>query len=73
MSSVNVTSTTQRIVVDPASSTVSVISAGPMGPAGPSGGGNVNSADITDIVKLTQAAYNALSPPNPNVLYYIVG
>jgi hypothetical protein len=72
MSSINVISTTQRIVVDMASSTVSIINAGPIGPAGPSGGGNVNSADFTDIVALTQAEYDALSPPNPNVLYVIV-
>jgi hypothetical protein len=37
MSEINVVSTTQRIVVDPFSSAVAVINAGPMGPAGPPG------------------------------------
>lgn len=31
------------------------------------------SADITKIVKLTQAAYDALSPPVATTLYVIVG
>jgi hypothetical protein len=35
MSEINVVQKTQRIVVDPASSSIAVISAGPPGPAGP--------------------------------------
>lgn len=37
MSEINVISRTQTIIVDPASSSVAVINAGPMGPAGPPG------------------------------------
>lgn len=37
MSDINVLSVTQRIIVDPFSSSVAVINAGPMGPAGPVG------------------------------------
>ena len=37
MSDINVISRTQRIIVDPASSSVAVISVGPMGPGGPIG------------------------------------
>lgn len=52
MSNVTVISRTQRIVVDPATSSVSVINAGPRGPAGPMGqgitiaGSNIYSAII---------------------------
>lgn len=38
MTQINVLSLTQRIVVDPFSSAVAVILAGPQGPAGPAGG-----------------------------------
>lgn len=37
MSDINVRSSTQKIYVDPASSSVAVINAGPVGPAGPPG------------------------------------
>lgn len=37
MSEINVISTTQRLIVDPASYSVSIIQTGPMGPAGPKG------------------------------------
>lgn len=33
----------------------------------------VTSTTVDTIVKLTQAAYNALAPPNPTTLYVIVG
>ena len=46
MSDVVVESSTQKIVVNPASSSVSVISAGPQGPAGSGGGGG--GVDIDD-------------------------
>jgi hypothetical protein len=35
-------------------------------------GGGVQSSDVTDIEVLSQAAYDALSPPDPNTLYFIV-
>jgi hypothetical protein len=35
--------------------------------------GLVFSADIKTIVKLTQAAYDALDPPDASTLYVIVG
>jgi hypothetical protein len=34
-------------------------------------GGGVQSSDVTDIVVLSQAAYDALSPPDPTTLYII--
>ena len=34
--------------------------------------GNVASADVSDIVALSQAAYDALSPPDPTTLYLII-
>jgi hypothetical protein len=37
MSEINVLSSTQKIIVDPASSSVAVINAGPIGPGGPIG------------------------------------
>lgn len=37
MSTINVLSRTQKIIVDPASSQVTVINAGPIGPGGPAG------------------------------------
>lgn len=35
MSQINIVQKTQRIIVDPASSSIAVISSGPVGPAGP--------------------------------------
>ncbi len=40
--------------------------------SGVAGGGNVSSSDVTTIVKLTQAAYDALTP-DPATLYIISG
>jgi hypothetical protein len=40
-------------------------------PRPPSGG--VQSADVATIVVLTQAAYDALAPPDPDTLYIIAG
>jgi len=34
---------------------------------------NINSEDVDLVTKLTQAAYDALSPPEARTLYYIVG
>jgi hypothetical protein len=38
---------------------------------GPANG--VTSTTISTIVTLTQAAYDALAPPNPSTLYVVVG
>lgn len=35
--------------------------------------GAISSPTVTSIVSLTQAAYDALSPPDPNTLYLIEG
>ena len=35
--------------------------------------GKVQSADVTDIAVVTQAAYDALSPADPDTLYVVVG
>lgn len=37
MSDINVRSSTQKIIVDPASSSVAIVNAGPPGPGGPTG------------------------------------
>ncbi len=58
---INVISRTQIILVEPITSAVSVINAGPPGPAGPP------SAWQT----LTQAQYDALPVKDPNVIYII--
>lgn len=39
MGDINVTNQTQKIIVDPSTTSVSVINAGPIGPSGPPGGG----------------------------------
>lgn len=36
-------------------------------------GGGVTSSDVDEIVVLTQAEYDALAPPDPRILYVIVG
>jgi len=43
------------------------------GPAGNNGSSGVQSSDgsITDIVRMTQAAYDLLDPPDPTTLYII--
>lgn len=54
MSDINVIQRTQRIVVNMANGTVSVINAGPQGPAGPTGGiseGELNDAIDTAVAK----------------------
>jgi hypothetical protein len=63
---INVVSRTQTIVVDPVSSSVSIINAGPAGPGGPAGTPGT-------WVQVTQAQYDALNPPNPTTLYVIIG
>ena len=35
-------------------------------------GATIRSPTITDIVEVTQAAYDDLSPPDPNTLYLII-
>lgn len=68
MSQINVVSRTQRIIVDPASSGVSVINVGPQGPGGPIG---VTGPHVP-IVELTQAAYDALPPPGVANTFYVI-
>ena len=46
MSDINVRSSTQKIYVDPASSSVAVVNAGPIGPAGPGGDGSYPSGSV---------------------------
>jgi len=48
---------------------------GPEGPTGPEGPIGLTGADGTDAVwtEITQADYDALSPPNASTLYVIVG
>ena len=49
---------------------------GPEGPEGPEGPAGTNAAlptGFTDTVSLTQAAYDLLTPPDANTIYYIVG
>jgi hypothetical protein len=44
---------------------------GPTGPTGVAGGAGVAVTGFTAIAVVTQAAYDALSPPNPNTLYIV--
>lgn len=71
MSHVTVLSRTQRIVVDPHTSSVSVVNAGPAGPAIGTFDG-VTSPTIDDIVTITQAAYDALGPGRPSTRLYVI-
>lgn len=70
---VNVKSTTQRIEVDMATKTVSVINAGPIGPPGIDYGlPVVTSLTIDDIVEITQAEYDALGAGRPASRLYLI-
>lgn len=59
---INVVSRTQLIIVEPTSSAVSVINAGPSGPSTPGG----------EWIAMTQAEYDALGVYDPYVLYVII-
>ena len=50
MSDVVVLSTTQKIIVDPASSSVAIVNAGPPGPPGTGGGDGISDGDKGDII-----------------------
>lgn len=71
---------TPRMVVAPEdrpstvvpSSSLRIVLSGQQGPPGPPGPASVTSPDITTIDRVTQAEYNALSPPDPTTLYVIV-
>lgn len=74
MTDINVVSKTQKIIVDPASSSVSVINAGPIGPGGSDGADGIGmGTGVTDVEAITQAAYDALSPPDATTIYLING
>lgn len=45
--------------------------AGPTGPTGVAGGAGVTVTGFTAIAVVTQAAYDALDPPNANTLYIV--
>jgi hypothetical protein len=64
MSEINVISTTQKIIVDPASYSVSVIYTGPAGPAGPPGPPGTLSLFNTDV---SHGPFNNL-PASPNFI-----
>jgi len=66
------TTDTYTITFDDASTTTFDVLNGPIGPEGPIG---LTGADGTDAVwtEITQADYDALSPPNASTLYVIVG
>lgn len=65
MSEINVISRTQRIVVDPFSSAVAVISAGPMGPAGPVG--EVSLAYLNTQLAAKENRYEGTGSPQGSV------
>lgn len=58
---ISVVSRSQIIVIEPTTSAVSVINAGPMGPAGPQ----------SAFVVLTQSQYDAIPVKDPSVIYVI--
>jgi hypothetical protein len=55
---INVEQKTQRIVVEPATSTIAVVSAGPMGPTGPAG--SVSQATLDAVEAGLQAQIDSL-------------
>jgi hypothetical protein len=69
MSEINVISTTQKIIVDPASYSVSVIYTGPAGPTGPPA-----ASDDTKWTRWsgTQAEYDAIVTKDPITLYVVI-
>ena len=66
---------TYTITFDDASTTTFDVLNGADGPIGPEGPIGLTGADGTDAVwtEITQAAYDALSPPNASTLYVVVG
>lgn len=62
MSNIKVVSKTQRIIVDPATSSISVINAGPMGPGSP---GGLSSSAVSDLIA---AAIAELIDSSPELL-----
>ena len=60
---INVVSRTQIVIVDPITSAVSIINAGPPGPSTPGG----------EWISMTQAEYDALPVKDPDTLYVISG
>lgn len=70
MSDITVESTTQKIVVNPATSSISVVTAGPMGPAGPTGasGSSDASAALTINGQLLTRAAGVLAAITRDVL-----
>jgi len=72
------TTDTYTITFDDASTTTFDVlngADGAIGPEGPIGDTGLPGADGTDAVwtEITQAAYDALSPPDASTLYVIVG
>lgn len=57
---INVISRTQQIIVDPASSSVSIISAGPAGPGGPMG--EVSTAAMNQAIAAAIAGIHQIPP-----------
>ena len=60
MSEINVINRTQKIIVDPASSSVAIINAGPVGPGGPIGI-NPNWSTAQTIENVTAATYTVVA------------
>jgi hypothetical protein len=72
---VQVLSATQRIVVDPATSSVSVVNAGPVGPPGASGAFSdaVRSETIVWLTPITQEEWESLPTPRDPTIMYVIG
>lgn len=62
MSGITVVANTQRIIMDPFSSSIAVVSAGPIGPAGPIG--EVSLAYLTTALSTKQDTYTGTGSPN---------
>ena len=68
MTDVNVISTTQKIYVDPASSSVSVTNAGPIGPQGPAGSaGGVFDPDPQELADIIESLTVITNMTNANI------
>ena len=76
MSVIVIDDQTDVVEVETGTSEVEVIyggSPGPPGPAGPPGPPGPQGEATTPVIVLTQAEYDALSPPDPESLYVIIG
>jgi hypothetical protein len=73
--SVKVLSATQRIVVNPATSSVSVVYAGPVGPPGAPGDFSdaVRSGMIRWLTPITQDGWESLPTPRDPTIMYVIG